>query len=62
MANTQNANDKKLGPNWEGPYKVVSLVGAGSYRLEDMDGNLSLLGEWISILSKKYCSDGTYHF
>ena len=53
MANTQNANDKKLGPNWEGPYKVVSLVGAGSYRLEDMDGNLSLLGEWISILSKK---------
>ena len=38
MANTNRPNEGKLGPNWEGPYKVVSLVGAGSYRVEDLEG------------------------
>ena len=38
VSNTRNANDGKLGPNWEGPYKVVSLAGIGAYRLEDIDG------------------------
>ena len=28
----------KLGPNWEGPYKVTSVAGVGAYRLEDMIG------------------------
>ena len=27
----------KLGPNWEGPYRITSLVGIGAYFLEDMD-------------------------
>ncbi len=27
VTNTKNANDGKLGPNWEGPYKVLSLAG-----------------------------------
>jgi hypothetical protein len=38
MTNTRKASDGKLGPNWEGPYKVVSLAGLGAYRLQDMDG------------------------
>ena len=38
MANTRRPNERKLGPNWERPYKVVSLVGVGSYRLEDLEG------------------------
>ena len=38
VANTKNPNDRKLGPNWEGPYKVISLAGVEAYRLEDMDG------------------------
>jgi hypothetical protein len=38
MTNTRKANEGKLGLNWEGPYKVISLVGVGSYRLEDLDG------------------------
>uniref|UniRef100_A0A2N9H9C9 Integrase catalytic domain-containing protein n=1 Tax=Fagus sylvatica TaxID=28930 RepID=A0A2N9H9C9_FAGSY len=38
VANTRNPNDGKLGPNWEGPYKVTSFAGVGAYRLEDMDG------------------------
>ena len=38
MTNTRKASDGKLGPNWEGPYKVVSLAGLGAYRLQDMNG------------------------
>ncbi len=34
----RKANERKLGPNWEGPYKVISHVGVGSYWLEDLDG------------------------
>ena len=29
----------KLGPTWEGPYKVVHYSRRGSYHLEDLDGN-----------------------
>ncbi|XP_075640563.1 uncharacterized protein LOC142612345 [Castanea sativa] len=28
----------KLGPNWEGPYRITSMAGIGAYRLEDLDG------------------------
>ena len=27
----------KLAPNWEGPYRVTSITGAGAYYLEDLD-------------------------
>ncbi|XP_075660080.1 uncharacterized protein LOC142629911 [Castanea sativa] len=30
----------KLGPNWEGPYRITSLAGIGAYRLEDLDGGV----------------------
>ena len=38
MGNTLVLEDGKLGPNWEGPYKVVGLAGKGAYHLEDKDG------------------------
>ena len=28
----------KLAPNWEGPYRVKSVQGRGTYKLETMDG------------------------
>ena len=28
----------KLGPNWEGPYRITSNAGIGAYFLEDLDG------------------------
>ena len=28
----------KLGPNWEGPYKVINCKRQGSYYLETLDG------------------------
>ena len=27
----------KLGPNWEGPYRITSVAGIGPYFLEDLD-------------------------
>ena len=30
----------KLGPNWEGPYRITSVVRIGAYYLEDLDENV----------------------
>ena len=35
---TKDPAQEKLGPNWEGPYKVVCYSRRGSYYLEDLDG------------------------
>ena len=32
----------KLGPNWEGPYRITSMDGIGAYHLEDLDENVVL--------------------
>ena len=30
----------KLGPNWEGPYRITSVIGIDAYYLEDLDENV----------------------
>ena len=32
----------KLGPNWEGPYKITLVAGIRAYYLEDLDENVIL--------------------
>ena len=32
----------KLGPNWEGPYCITSMVGIGAYFLEELDEHVIL--------------------
>ncbi|XP_071699484.1 uncharacterized protein [Rutidosis leptorrhynchoides] len=32
-------NTGKLGPNWEGPYKVIGISNTGTYKLADLKGN-----------------------
>ena len=32
----------KLGPNWEGPYRITLVAGIGAYHLEDLDENVVL--------------------
>ena len=32
---TKNPTWGKLGPNWEGPYRITSMAGIGAYFLED---------------------------
>ena len=34
---TKNPVQGKLGPNWEGPYKVINCKRQGSYYLETLD-------------------------
>ena len=33
----RDTNAGILAPTWEGPYRVISIAGAGAYYLEDLD-------------------------
>ena len=35
---TKNPTHGKLGPNWEGPHRVINCKRQGSYYLETLDG------------------------
>jgi len=37
LGTTKNPAWGKLGPNWEGPYRITSMVGIRAYFLEDLD-------------------------
>ena len=37
FGNTRNLTWGKLGPNWEGPYRITSVAGICAYYLEDLD-------------------------
>jgi len=50
---TKDPNEGKLGPNWEGPYKVIRHSRRGSYYLEDTKGKL-LPRPWNAEHLKKY--------
>ena len=43
----------KLGPNWEGPYRVTSALGNGAYYLTDLAGK-SIPRPWNVANLKKY--------
>ena len=36
----KNQSWGKLGPNWEGPYRITLVVGIEAYFLEDLDKNV----------------------
>ena len=42
VGNTKNPAWGKLGPNWEGPYRITSVAGIGAYYLEDLDERVVL--------------------
>ena len=37
LGTAKNPTWGKLGPNWEGPYRITSVAGIGVYFLEDLD-------------------------
>ena len=53
VGNTKDPTDGKLGPNWEGPYKVIKLAGRGSCYLEDAEGK-EVLRPWNANNLRKY--------
>ena len=37
VGNMRDVGARKLAQTWEGPYRVIAIVGAGAYYLEDLD-------------------------
>ena len=42
VGTAKNPAWEKLGPNWEGSYRVTLVAGIGAYFLEDLDENVVL--------------------
>ena len=42
LGNTKNPAWGKLGPNWEGPYRITSVAGICVYYLENLDEKIVL--------------------
>ena len=53
LRNTKNPAWGKLGPNWEGPYRITSVAGIGAYYLEDLDEK-TVLHPWNINNLKRY--------
>ena len=50
---TKNTAWGKLGPNWEGSYRITSVAGIGAYYLEDLDEK-TVLHSWNVNNLKRY--------
>ena len=53
MGATRETSEGKLGPNWEGPYKIASWYKKRTYHLETLDGK-KLHHPWNTEHLKKY--------
>ena len=54
MGNMRDLGAGKLASNWEGPYRVIAMVGVEAYYMEDMEER-PLLRPWnVSNLKKNY--------
>ena len=54
LGTTKNPAWGKLGPNWEGPYRITSVVGIGVYYLEDLDEKTALHPWNVNNLKRYY--------
>ena len=53
LGSTKNHAWRKLGPNWEGPYRITLVVGIGAYYLKDLDEKI-VLHPWNVNNLKRY--------
>ena len=53
LGTTKNPAWGKLGPNWEGPYRITLVAGIGAYYLEDLDEKI-VLHPWNVNNLKRY--------
>ena len=53
MGTAKDVTQGKLGPNWEGPYRVASSQRKGTYHLEMLDGR-KLQHPWNAKHLRKY--------
>ena len=54
LGTAKNPGWGKLGPNWEGPYRITSLAGIGAYFLEDLDQRVILRPWNVNNLRRYY--------
>ena len=54
LGTTKNPTWGKLEPNWEGPYRIMSVARIGAYHLEDLDEKI-VLHPWNVNNLKRYC-------
>ena len=54
LGNTKNLAWGKLGPNWEGPYRITSVAGIGACYLEDLDEKTVLYPWNVNNLKRYY--------
>ena len=54
LGSAKNPSWGKLGPNWEGPYRVTSVAGIGAYYLEDLDEK-AVPRPWNVNNLRRYC-------
>ena len=54
IGNTKNLTWGKLGPNWEGPYRITSVARIGTYYLEDLDERVVLHPWNVNSLNRYY--------
>ena len=53
VGNTKSLAWGKLGPNWEGPYRITSIARIGAHYLEDLDER-AVLHPWNVNNLKRY--------
>ena len=53
MGTVKDPSQGKLGPNWEGPYRITSWQRKGTYHLETLDGR-KLQHPWNTKHLRKY--------
>ena len=51
--NTRETRASKLGPNWEGPYKITKVIRQGAYKLQAQDGR-NIHNSWNATHLKLY--------
>lgn len=54
VVTAKNPSWGKLGPNWEGPYKITPVAGVGAYYLKDLDENVVPLPKNVNNLRRYY--------
>ena len=55
LGTVRNSAWGKLGPNWEGPYRITLVAGIGAYFLEDLDEHVVSCPWNVNNLKRYYC-------
>lgn len=50
---SQPSMARKFKPTWEGPYKIIKIIGQGTYRLSSLDGT-PINNTWNGVHLKKF--------